>query len=742
VQVRETVPDAIMDRADQIEVVDISPDELLQRLREGKVYLPEQARRAADHFFKKGNLLALRELALRVTAQHVDADVREYRTEHGVSETWPAGERILVCLGPSPSSARLVRAGARMAAGLRCPWGAAWVDASPLGLGSAEDAARLESHLRLVESLGGTVRRLTGARIAEAILDYARAENVTRIIVGKPTHARWRDRLRGSLLDEVVRGSGDIDVHVISGDPEAAPPERARARERRAAAPGAWLAAAALVGATTLAAAALRALWKLPDVEMLFLLAVMAAALRFGRGPSVLAAALSVASYDYFFVPPFYTFAVADGRYGLTFAMMFVIGLVLSELVARVRRQEQAAVAREHRTAALYELSRELGGALDAREVAEVVCRHASRVFEVKAHVLGATPDGELETLAASNGGAAPAGEKERSVARWALEHGQPAGLGTDTLPGAAIACVPLAVGGRAMGVLTMEPLGSTSAASGDREFLAVFGRQAALAFERARLAEDARASAVRARTEEMRSSLLSAVSHDLRTPLGGITGAATSLRDDEGLAEATRRELIQSICEEAERLERLVGNLLDMTRLEAGAVKPRREWVPVEEVVVSAVARLEARLGSRRVQLAIPANLPLLSVDPVLIEQLFVNLLENVAKYTPPDGPVEISASETGRGIAVEIADRGPGLPQGGEERIFEKFFRGAHAGVPGVGLGLPICRAIAEVHGGTVHAANREGGGAVFRVVLPIEGAPPATVTPPDPPALGGDP
>jgi two-component system sensor histidine kinase KdpD len=734
VQVRETIPDSVLDRADQIEVVDISPDELLERLREGKVYLPEQARRAADHFFKKGNLLALRELALRVTAQHVDADVREYRTEHGVSATWPAGERILVCLGPSPNSARLVRAGARMAAGLRCPWGAAWVDAAPLGLGREEDAARLESHLRLVESLGGTVRRLTGTRIADAVLEYARAENVTRIIVGKPTHPRWRDRLRGSLLDELVRGSGDIDVHVITGDPEAAPAERSRAR--RPGPPtrvGPWLAAAGIVGVTTGFAAALRALWGLPDAEMLFLLAVMVSALRFGRGPSILAAALSVASYDFFFVPPFFTFAVADGRYALTFAMMFVVGLLLSELVARLRRQEQAAVAREHRTSALYDLSRDLGRAPDAREVAQVVCRHAARVFGAKAHVLAATPGGELEPLASSHGDAA-APPKELSVARWALEHGLPTGAGTDTLPGAEVTCVPLAVGGRAMAVLSMEP-GDPTPATGDREYLAIFGRQAAFAFERARLAEDARASAVRAKTEEMRSSLLSAVSHDLRTPLGGITGAATSLRDDEGLSDATRRELTQSICDEAERLERLVGNLLDMTRLEAGAVKPRREWVPLEEIVVSALARLELRLGRRAVQLAIPAELPLLSADPVLLEQLFVNLLENVAKYAPPEAPVEISATETGRGIAVDVADRGPGLPPGGEERIFEKFFRGAHAGVPGVGLGLPICRAIAEVHGGSVHASNREGGGAIFRIILPIEGTPPPTSTPPEP-------
>jgi two-component system sensor histidine kinase KdpD len=731
VHVRETVPDSLLDRAGQIEVVDISPDELLQRLREGKVYLPEEARRAADHFFKKGNLLALRELALRVTAQHVDADVREYRAEHGVRATWPAGERILVCLGASPSSARLVRAGARMAAGLRCPWGAVLVESDGIAAPSDEDRARVEEHVRLVESLGGSFRRIAATRIADAILDHARTENVTRIIIGKPTHPRWRDLLSGSLLDELVRGSGDIDVHVITGDP--GQPPRSRPAPVRAPIPARrYVAAAALVAATTGGAALLRHLWALPDVEMVFLLAIMVSGLRFGRGPSILAAALSVASYDFFFVPPFLTFAVEDARYVLTFAMMFALGMVLSELVARLRREELAAVERERRTAALYDLSRDLAAAGDARAVAEVVARHAAAAFRAPARLVSGAPDGEGAELAATQG-SGPLGEKERSVVRWALEHGRPAGMGTETLPGTGVTAVPLTAGGRTLAVLALEPASGAALGGAGRETLSTFARQGALALERLELAEEARAAALRARTEEMRGSLLSAVSHDLRTPLAAITGAATSLRDDDGLTPETRRELVQAICEEAERLERLVGNLLDMTRLEAGAVTPRREWVPLEELVVSAVARLEGRMGRRPIEIGIPPDLPLVAVDPVLIEQLFVNLLENAAKYTPAGSPVEVTATAPGQVLVVELSDSGPGLPAGGEERIFEKFFRGAHAGIPGVGLGLPICRAIAEVHGGSVHAFNREGGGAIFRITLPIVGTPPAAASPP---------
>ena len=360
IQVRETVPDSVLDDADAIELVDIAPEELLERLREGKVYLPEQAKLAANHFFQRGNLLALRELALRRTAQHVDEDVLQYREELGLSTNVPAGERLLVCVGPAPSSARLVRAAARLAAGLRCAWVAAYVEAAPLAAMTESDRERLEAHLRVAESLGATVTRLSGIRVSEALLSYARRHNVSRILIGKPTHSRLRDRLRGSLLDEVVRGSGDIDVHVISGNAEQG--ERTR-RPREAHATVIWghyAASAALVGVTLALAAFLHSVLRLPDPEMLFLITVMVTAIWFGRGPSLLAAGLGVGAYDFFFVPPYLTFNVADRRYFLTFAMMFVIGFVLSELTGRIKRQERDALSREERTAVLYALTREL----------------------------------------------------------------------------------------------------------------------------------------------------------------------------------------------------------------------------------------------------------------------------------------------------------------------------------------------------------------------------------------------
>jgi two-component system sensor histidine kinase KdpD len=733
VQVRETVPDSVLDGADAVELVDIAPEELLQRLKEGKVYLPEQAKRASEHFFQRGNLLALRELALRRTAQHVDNDVQQYREQHGIAAAWPAGERILVCVGPAPSSARLVRAAARMAAGLRCPWVAAYVDVAATRPMTEAVRERLEVHLRLAESLGGTVTRLTGPSVAEALLLYARRHNFTRLVIGKPTHSRLLDVLRGSLLDAVVRGSGDIDVHVITGDSASELPAREPAEPRRWGPPRHYAWAALLVALTLGLALALRAALELPDLEMLFLVAVMVAAGSFGRGPALFAAALGVALYDFFFVPPFNTFSVADRRYFLTFVMMFGVGLVISELASRLRLQQRLALAREERTAALYTLTRDLVATDEPPRIAAIAARHATGALGTPAVVLGAKPDGQLSALGAAPDGAS-LDEKELGVAQWSFDHQAPAGVGTDTLPGGAALCVPLRVGQSRLGVLALLPRGKLTLSAEQRAFLDVFGRQVASALERARLAEEAKQAALRAKTEELRASLLSAVSHDLRTPLATITGAATSLLDQAKLSPSTRFELVESIVDEAERLERLVTNLLDMTRLDSGGVQLRRDWVPFEEMIGSALTRLDRRFESRPVHVSIAPDVPLMHVDPVLFEQVLVNLLENADKYTPPRSPIEISARYAGDRVLIELSDHGPGLPPGAETRAFEKFFRGAHTHAPGVGLGLPICKAIVETHGGTISAETRPGGGATFRISIPDGGEPPPLLPPPE--------
>jgi len=729
VKVRETVPDMVLERADEIELIDLPPEELLERLADGKVYLAEQAGRAAQNFFQRGNLLALRELALRRVAARVDSEMLAYRSQHGISSPWPAGERILVCVGASPGSERLVRAARRMAEGLHAPWVAAYVD--PIGqppLGD-KDRDRLEANLRLAESLGADVVRLSGRRIAETLLAYARTQNISRIVAGKPTHARWRDRLRGSLLDELIRGSGQIDIHVISPIERGGPPPAATGPVEGAGPwPYTWPVAAVAV-ITGLGLVAYDYLTQ-ADIAMLYLIGIMLASLA-GRGPALVASSLSVLAFDFCFVPPRFTFAISDVRYLITFAVMFGAGLAISTLTVRLRHQERSAVQRERRTAALLAFTRDVADSDDLDAIAVATARHVEDSLGVAAAVLVPDDDGGLGSIA----GLAPLAAQEIAVARWAFEHAATAGHGTETLPGARILAVPLEAGDRVVGVVAIQGHQEPRILDPEqRHVLDAFARQAGLAIGRARLDTEARESALRARTEELRSSLLSAVSHDLRTPLAVITGAATTLRDDSaGLGAAARAELLDTIVEEARRLERVLANLLGITRVETG-IELSREWVPVEELVGGALTRLETVIGDRAVEIDVPGDLAV-AVDPVLFEQLLLNLVENAVKHGAP--PITVRARRRDRAVEIEIADRGPGLPVGAEQQVFDKFYRAPGTRAPGVGLGLAVCRGIAAAHGGDVVAENRtDGPGAVFRVTIPLVGAPPAP--PPEPAEL----
>jgi two-component system sensor histidine kinase KdpD len=719
VQVRETVPDALLDRADSIELVDLPPEELLKRLSEGKVYLPEQAQRASEHFFRHGNLLALRELALRRTAERVDDEVLAYRKLHEIQTTWPAGERILVCVGAAPASARLVRAARRMAAGLRAPWYAVWV-ANPVTAMSRADQQRLESHLELVESLGGEVVRLSGTAVADELLSWARAHNVTRIVLGKPTHTWWRDRLRGSLLDAVVRGSGDIDVLAISGD-EAEPTRPAEGAPEPSHPWWQWVASTLIVAATGGLTFVLHRALQIPDPEVLFFLAIMVIAAAFGRGPSLLASALSVAAYDFFFVPPYFTFSVADTRYLLTFLMMFGVGVLISALASRLRQQEQAARQREADTRALFTLTRDLAQAPTVEALASSLCQHivgasggAAALLLPRQNVLAPFGVWPLGTALDAN---------DLGVVQWAHEHQREAGLGTETLAGAHLVAVPV---GRGSGVLAWTPL-SGVADPARRALLDAFVRQAGLAIDRFQFSEAAKVAVLKARTEELRSSLLSTVSHDLRTPLAVVTGAAQTLRDDASIDPATQAQLLDTICDEADRLERMVRNLLDMTRVQSGALSVKKEWVPVDELIGSARARLGKALVGRELTVRTAPEVPFLQVDPLLFEQVLFNLLDNATKYTPAGSSLELAVSPLEKGARIAVSDRGPGVRSEEAERLFDKFVRGPQQGVAGAGLGLAICRGIVEAHGGHIHAEERNGGGASFIIELPIEGEPP---------------
>ncbi len=732
VVVRENVPDTLLERADEVELVDLPPDDLLARLKEGKVYLPDQARHARDRFFRKGNLLALRELALRHTAESVDAQMRRYMASEGIRKTWAAGERLLVRIEPDELSGRLIRGTRRLAGALGAPWTALYVETPRHFRYSEADRARLEAHLRLAEKLGGETAVIEGGgNAAEDVLAYARSRNITKIVLGKPSRPRWMDLVLGVPVDDLVRASGDIDVYVISGDPgqESAPPSLARhltSPLRN------YLLAALMVGLASVAARLIFHRTELADIVMVYLLGIVLVATRFGRGPSLLASLLSVAAFDFLFVPPYLTFVVGDFRHIGTFGVMLLVGVVIGNLTERIRSQARLARSREQRTRALYQLGQALARGGGSTALVGTAIQKVATQFQSHAVVLLPDDTGRLQTP--EHQLAFPLNEQERGVAQWVLDHGEPAGLGTLTLPGARATYLPLSGTTGVIGVMGVLPDGSPQWEEPDqRQLLDAFANQTALALERAVLAEQGAADRRRADEERLRNALLSSVSHDLRTPLGVITGAVSMALDTPGLSEAGRRELLQSAQEESQRLHRLVCNLLDITRLEAGSLELRKDWIPLEEILGSALNRQELAAEAHRVRVLLPEDLPVAPLDGVLMEQVLLNLLDNALKYSPPDSPVDIKAWAGGKSLTLSVADHGPGIAEGEEERIFEKLARGKEAeGRPGAGLGLAICRGIVTAHGGRIQATNHPQGGAQFLVTLPLGDPPP--IPPPE--------
>jgi two-component system, OmpR family, sensor histidine kinase KdpD len=738
VVVRETVPDAVFDKAYEVRVVDLPVDQLLERLQEGKVYVADQAAaRALGNFFKEGNLIALRELALRRTAERVEAKMRGYKAAHGIEETWHTGERVLVCISASPHSALLVRAARRMATSLHAELIGLYVETPASIRMTASDRERLAQNMRLVESLGGDPVTLRAEDGAIETVRYARKRNVTKIVVGKPTHSRWRDIVKPSFLDKLVRESREIDVYVISGLPLAPATLRAGLASRRVGHgdPFGYVAAIAAVLTAATAAWFLFGRKQLADVVMVFLLGVVLVSMRFGYGPSLAATVLSVLAFDFIFVPPFFSFAVTDLSHIVTFGVMFLVAVVISGLTNRIRDQADSARGRERRTASLYAVSRELGTATARPALLQTAAAHVTEVFDVKVAILLPGRGEELEIVQADEGSLAP-DDKDLGVAEWVWNHQRAAGAGTDTLPLARALFVPLMGSRGRVGVLALYPSpGSRLDDPDERQLLHTIAGLVGSALERTQLAEEARRASLRIETEQLRNALLSSVSHDLRTPLGVVTGATSALlEDDVPKDDAVRRQLLMTVHEEAHRLNRLVRNLLDMTRLEAGALKVQKDLQPLEEVVGSALDRMEDRLRGREVKTSIPAGLPLVPFDAILIEQVLINLLENATKYSPAGTPIEVRAQAGEGEVEVEVTDRGPGVRREDAERVFDKFYRVREGEGGGVGLGLTISRGIVSAHGGRIWVEDRAGGGASFRFTLPLE-APVAKSVGPEP-------
>ncbi len=717
--VHETVPDRVIDEASDIEVIDLPPEELLVRLKEGKVYIPDQAARAIQEFFRQGNLTALREMSLRRAAERVDDQMRTYMRTRAIAGVWPASERLLVCISPSPYAEKIVRTARRLADELNADWFVVYVEVTTRPEVNPANRARIDQTLRLAESLGAKARTIAGRTIPEAVFAYARKHNITKIVVGKPLRPRWREWLSGSVVDQLVYASGDIDVYVISAKAEVVGPV----------VPADWrphrpllryLLSLGLVGIATLISLSFRGYIEPTNLVMIYLVTVVVSAVYLGRGPSLLAAVTGVLAFDIFLVPPYYTVAVNDTQYIFTFFVLLTISLIVSTLTARVREQAEAAIQGEARANSLYSLGRDLTSATDLEQVADTIIAHISEVFGRQVAIF-LPHSGQVSTFAHSPDYAPD--ENELAVANWVFQHDQPAGRGTDTLPAAALRCEPLKTARGIVGVLGVRPSqAGTVLTLEQRQTLSAFANQAALSIERAILAEQAQEAELLSAAEKLQAALLNSISHDLRTPLVAITGALSSLEEDSHhLDESAQHSLVHTAREEADRLNRLVGNLLDMTRLEAGALKVKREPCDVEDLIGAAIGQMEDRLAGRSVRVDVRPSTPLVSADFVLIVHVLSNLLDNALKYSPKGSPLEVRAQAALKNVEITVVDHGIGIPKDDLERVFDKFYRVQRPEqVTGTGLGLAICKGIVEAHGGRIWAEERPGGGTCITVSI----------------------
>jgi two-component system, OmpR family, sensor histidine kinase KdpD len=736
VRVWETVPDTAFDDADEVVLVDIPAEELLERLRAGKVYVPLQAERAANNFFRKGNLMALRELALRRTADRVEGDVQAYRVDKSIGSVWKTANALLTCVGPDAAAERVVRAAARLAGQLNAEWHAIYVETPGLQRLPATRREKILRNLNLAKDLGATTAVLADADVATSVIAYARDHNLSKLVIGRdPARRLWPwQRSSGQKLAllapdidliEIGRAdgamqNGDAKSYASSPTPGAESSDRSRFKRFR------YLWAALACVAVTLLSIPLAEHFDRSNIVAIFILTVVLVAVRFGRGAAALAAVLSVCSFDFFFVPPRFSFAVSDVQYLLTFAIMLAVGLITGQLTAGLRFQARVAGHREERAGSLYEIARDLSGAVQTDEVVRISDESIERTFRAGAALLLPNAAGQLTvTSPRADGGLAV----DIGIAQWAFDKGQPAGFGTDTLPGSEVLYIPLRAPTRARGVLAVKARNRRLLHIPEqRQLLDTFAALIAIALERVHYVEVAQNALVRMESERLRNSLLAALSHDLRTPLTVLVGLAESLTLTKPPLAPAQLESAAAIQDEARRMSTLVSNLLDMARIESGEVKLNLQWQPLEEVVGSALNATRAMLKRHLVEVHLPRDLPLVRIDALLIERVLVNLLENASKYTPPGSRITVAAEVVGDQLSVSVSDDGPGLPVGREEAVFQKFTRGEReSATPGVGLGLSICRAIVESHQGKIVAANRTGGGARFTFTVPL-GHPPA--------------
>jgi two-component system, OmpR family, sensor histidine kinase KdpD len=727
IAIKETLPDTVLERADEIELIDITPDSLMERLAAGKIYIPAQAERALKNFFQKGNLAALRELSLRQAASRVQQDVEIARQERAAAAPWLTSERLLVCVGPSPTNARIVRATKRLARSLGAEWLAVAVETGEEGRRSAIVKEHTARNLRLAEQLGAETQTLVGSKVADVLLEFAHSRNVTKIVAGKTAQPRWKQWFTSTIVDQLLAKSGDIDIYIVSGEGETPSAIRYSAgtvtvRWRE------YLLAAAVVAVCCIIALAAHAAG-LADTNLvtIFLAGVAFVSARLGRGPSIASTIASVLAFDFFIVPPRFTFAVSDTEYLLTFAVMLGIGILISELTSRLQAQLSASQKQERRTAQLFRMTKQLSELTGSDFLLRTAGRQLEEIFDGEVVLFLHEDESDL-SIRFGEKSAIVEQPINTVVAQWVALNGKTAGAGTDTLPNATALIVPLAGSQQVVGALGVAPKDKERFIDQEQvRLLETCGSLIALSIERDRSMLQAHEAQLQIEAEQLRNSLLNSVSHDLRTPLATIAGTASGLLEN---VSPDDREALQTIVDESQRLTRLVENLLDMARLDSGSVVLNRQWHVLEETVGVALNAVKRELKDYRIRVNIPADFPLLNIDGFLIEQVLVNLLENATRYTPTNSTIEITAVAKDKHAEIRITDNGPGLPAGSEQKVFDKFFRGstvAPDGRRGVGLGLAICQAIIEAHGGKITAANRNEGGAIFSIELPCTETPP---------------
>lgn len=729
IAVHETVPDSLLDVADEIELIDLSPDELRKRLAEGKVYTAERVDLAANNFFRVGNLTALREMALRLTAEHVDHKLQDYMQVKRIAGPWKSGERLMVAVSSSPFAEELIRWTRRVAYNLEAPWFAAFVETSARL--PAKQQELLAQNLDLVRRLGGEVVTTAGEDVVVGLLRIAHQHNATQIIVGKPLHSRFQDWLRGgSLVDRLIRVQSDIDICVVAGQKESdqtlRPPFALPQFQSGWRAYGWAVAAVAAVTAGMLAIHSVFPWISYQAVGLIDLLAVLLIAVYLGRGPALVAALASAVSWNFLFIQPRFTFAISALEDIILFLLYFAIALFAGTLTARLRTRELQAQYNADRTHALYTLAHETATAVNMDDVLHTAVEQIARVFDADIAIM-LTRAGKLSPTVHPSSTLA-VDEKDVGVATWTFENNKPAGRHTATLPQAAAQFRPLSTPSRTVGVMGVRTRQPGRLSFDQEVLLETFASQIALVIEREMLDEAAEQAVMLRESERLYTTLLNSISHELRTPIATIAGAASSLLDpNTALNTTSRMELTVEIESAAERLNRLVENLLDMSRLDAGRLQLKIEWCDIGDVVGVALRRLQGEIARRPLTVAIDPAMPLVKMDFVLMEQVLVNLLDNACSYTPADSALDITAAVEGQSIRLDISDRGPGIPDDAIARIFEKFYRVPGTAAGGTGLGLSICRGLVEAHGGTLTVQPRAGGGTTFAIRLPVTSPPP---------------